>query len=255
MKLTRITFASLFVAVGGIAVACSSSTTQVTSDGGTGPVDSGPKKEASVTPMGDGGSSGTTCPVAVKSSDIMAFKSPSANMLGACSDTDLSNLKTKFNDAMATFMDLYTAVGASCQKCVFSNSTDSNWQEIVWLPDMATGMGNAMINFGACYVSVPGGSAACGKGVEDDQQCLTTACPSPDCDGTDMGQSCIGSAAMGDCMMYETEYTTGCGSAAKTLDATCGDALIAINFMCGNGSLDGGTGGGGTDGGTDAADQ
>jgi hypothetical protein len=229
----------MFVALGGIAVACSSTSSGggTPDGGGTQATDSG-KKPA---PEAGGGSTeggSISCPVAVKASDVLAFKSPNANMNGACTDTDLTNLKTKFNDANATFTDVYNAVGASCQKCVFSSQMDANWQPIVWVPDMAGGM--AMVNFGACYVNVPGGSMACGKGVQDDQQCLTTACPSPDCDGTDMGQSCIGAAAMGDCMMYETEFTTGCGSASKTLDTTCGDLLIAINFMCGNGSLDGG---------------
>jgi hypothetical protein len=247
MKLMRITLASMFVALGGIAVACSSSSTTSTPDGGTPVVDSGAKKEASVAPGTDGGSS-VSCPITVKDSDIIAFKAPNANMTGACSDTDMTNLKTKFNDANASFTDVYNAIGASCQKCVFSSQMDANWQPIVWAPDMMSG--TALVNFGACYVNVPGGSMACGKGVEDDEQCLETACPSPDCDGTDMGQSCISSADMGTCMTYSTEYTTGCGSAAKTLDTTCGDLLIAINFMCGNGSLDGGTGG--SEGGVDA---
>jgi hypothetical protein len=61
--------------------------------------------------------------------------------------------------------------------------------------------------------------------------------PDAVCDGIDMGQSCINSAAGGDCKTYETEYATGCGSSVKTLDKTCGDLVTAINFMCGNGSV------------------
>jgi hypothetical protein len=169
--------------------------------------------------------------------DVLTFKAPKAKAVGACTSTDLSAMKTKLADANTTFTDVFKAIGPGCQACVFSAQADGFWQPIVWVPDVASGY--AMINFGACYVNVPGGSTACGKGVQDDQQCLTTACPSPDCDGTDMGKACLASAGSGACKTYEAEVTTGCGANAKTLDSTCGDLTIAVNFMCGSGSLDG----------------
>jgi hypothetical protein len=164
----------------------------------------------------------------------------------SCSPNDIDAITTKFNDAMATMTDVYNAVSTTCQKCLFSDQTSASWQPLVWQPNMATGGGNAFVNFGACYAVAPGGSAACGKGVSDDQFCLDSVC-SANCSG----QGCVAAAQMGGCMTQANEVTTGCGSAQSALDATCGKLLDAINVVCGSGPADGGSSEGGTDSGTD----
>jgi hypothetical protein len=246
MKWTNVSVASVMAvaSVAALVVACSSTTVNPgTPD--SGPVtktDSGPATGTDSGGGTDGGGS-VTCPATtITAADVPTWQAPSAASDGACNAADIAALTSNFNSMTATFTDGYNAISATCRTCVFSNQTDTHWQAIVWAPDMATGMGNAFVNYGACYALVPNGSAACGKGVQDFQDCATAACPSPDCDGSDMGQTCVDSAVMGVCMQYDSEQTTGCGSAQTTLDNTCGDALTAINFMCGTGTLDGGSG-------------
>ena len=237
MKWTRVSLASL-LAAGSVVIACSSSSTTVETSPDSGVVDAG-KPDTSVapdgaTPIGNDGSS-PGCPGPVTADDIIAWKAPKAASPGSCSPTDMANLTAKFNDDNATYMDIYTAIGATCQACVFSNQADTNWQEIVWSPDMASG--NAFVNFGACYDLAPGGSAACGKGVQDDQFCYEAACP----DACTDQMGCSTTASSGVCMMYDSEVTSGCGSAVTALDKDCSDAIDAIQFQCGNGTFgDGG---------------
>jgi hypothetical protein len=173
---------------------------------------------------------------------IPEWKAPVAAP-GSCSPADLDALKTKFGDAMATFTDFYKAVSATCQTCLFSDQTSANWQPFVWQPDMASSGGNAFFNFGACYAVAPQGSAACGKGVQDDQFCLEAACPT----NCNAGQGCIDTARMGECQQYEKEQMTGCGSAQSALDATCSKIPDAIDVVCGSGGPDGGSSDSGAD--------
>jgi hypothetical protein len=173
---------------------------------------------------------------------IPEWKAPVAAP-GSCSAADMTAITTKLNDSTATFTDAYNAVSSTCQKCLFSDETSANWQPLVWDPDMATGGGNAFINFGACYAVAPQGSAACGKGISDDEFCVNAVCPQQ-CGQT---QACVNSAQMGGCMTQNQEVTTGCGSAMTALDATCGKLLDAIDVVCGSGGSDGGSSDSGTD--------
>jgi hypothetical protein len=207
--------------------------------------------DAGLAPSQEGGQSYGACPIGVADSDILPWKVPVASP-GACTAADMSALRSKVMDANATFDDVYNAVSSTCASCVFSDQASANYQPIVWSPDMAAG--TAFVNFGACYAVAPGGSAACGKAFQDEQSCLETACPRPDCDGTDMGQTCQSSAAMGACMKYASEVLTGCGSNTATLDKACGSgASITDSFMtivdvvCGSGPGDGGSSDSGSD--------
>jgi hypothetical protein len=171
-----------------------------------------------------------------------AWKAP-APAPGACSAADMSAFASKADDPAATFKDLYAAVSSTCEQCLFSDQAGATWQPVVWSPDMASNM--AFINFGACYAVV--GSAACGKAVQDDQYCLTSAC-SGECPDN---QGCTAAAAMGDCYMYETAQKNVCGSNTHSLDAMCGKFLDAVNVVCGSGPSDGGSAEGGADSGSD----
>ena len=116
-----------------------------------------------------------SCPEAVDPTQFPAFKSPNFDLVRVCSSADIAALNKEASDTTATFTDLFNSVPPACQACVFSSQNDATWQIIVWQPDMASG--TAFVNFGACYAVAPGGSVACGKGISDDEFCLTDACP------------------------------------------------------------------------------
>ena len=220
------------MASSGALAACSGSSSGGPDNGS----DSGPNtsRDASadhnVSPLTDG-SSPTTCPAAVDTTMIPAWKAPKTGTTGACSATDLANINAKAADTSATFSDLFNAItNPTCQACVFSTETDATWQTIVWSPDMASG--TAFVNFGACYDLAPSGSAACGKGVQDDEFCLEAACPTTCTDQ----QGCITAAATGVCKAQGDEVTSGCGSAVTSLNAKCSKFADGLAIVCGSGA-------------------
>jgi hypothetical protein len=226
-------------AASALAGGCTTTTTTVTDDGGP----TGTGKEGGTTHPDSGGvtqseggssTSGGNCPAMVDTSMIPTYKSAKGGQNGACTAGDISAVMTKLNDAMATFTDVYNAVGANCQKCMFASSGDANWALITWDPDMASG--TAFVDYGACFELAPGGSAACGKGVQDDQFCLDMACPQTCTDQ----QGCVTSASMGGCMAQDAEVTSGCGSSLTALNAKCGKFVDALNTVCGGGASDAG---------------
>jgi hypothetical protein len=227
-------------AASSLAGGCTTTTTTVTDDGGgtgTGTTKEGgtTHPDSGVVATGDGGSTTSTgnCPATVDTSMIPAYKSGKSTP-GACSAADVSAVMTQLNNTMATFMDVYNAVSASCQGCMFAASGDANWALITWDPDMASG--TAFVDYGVCFEKAPGGSAACGKGVQDDQFCLDMACPQTCTDQ----QGCVSSASMGGCMAQDSEVTTGCGSSLTALNAKCGKFIDALNTVCGGGASDAG---------------
>ena len=190
---------------------------------------------------------GIACPDAVDTSQIPQWKAPVASP-AACGQSDLSTLKAEIANANATFNDVYNALGSdACKRCVFSDQASANWQLFVWVPDMKTGMGDAFVNYGACFATAAGGSAACGKAEQDDQSCLQMACPSPSCDGTDRGQSCISSSQMGACKQFSDSMMGSCGGQKPNLDAECKDLLAMMDVLCVTGPGDGGSSDSGTD--------
>jgi hypothetical protein len=227
---------------------CTTTTTSTTdggdTTGGGGKTDSGVvhKEGGTVDPGTEAGTSSGACPAPVDTTMIPAWKAPKTGSAGSCSDTEIAAINTKAMDANATFTDLYNAItSAGCKSCVFSSEMDANWQPIVWSPDMASG--TAFVNFGACYDVAPSGSAACGKGVQDDEFCLTAACPTTCTD--QMG--CVSAADTGACKAQGDEVTSGCGSALTQLNAKCSKFISGLTVVCGAGAGDGGT--------TDAADD
>jgi hypothetical protein len=151
-------------------------------------------------------------------------------------------------DTTATFTDIYNSVSPSCQTCVFSSLNDPTWQVIVWDPNMSSG--SAFVNFGACYGVAPGGSAACGKGVQDDEFCLETACPPASC-SDQMGCDQAAVAAGGTCAQYNQEVSTGCGSNLTALNNVCNTFIDGVTVVCGGqgaAGVDASAGGGGLPG-------
>ena len=223
-------------AASALAGGCTTTTTTVTDDGGgTGTKSEGgtTHPDSGVSSTDSGMSSPGNCPATVDATMIPAYKSGKSTP-GACTPTDVAAVQTQLNNSMATFMDVYSAVSASCQGCMFASSADANWALITWDPDMASG--TAFVDYGVCFEKAPGGSMACGKGVQDDQFCLDMACPSTCTDQT----GCVQTASMGGCMAQDAEVTSGCGSSLTALNAKCGKFVDALNTVCGGGASDAG---------------
>jgi hypothetical protein len=181
----------------------------------------------------DSGPPSMGCPGPVDPSQIFPWKAPASNTQGSCSENDLATLSKVINDPNASFQSVYDSLkgSPSCQSCVFSSQSDANWQPIVWSPDQASG--NAFVNYGACFAVAPGGTFACGKGIEDDELCFEAACPYDTC--TDQN-GCATQADQGVCAQYSKEATVGCGSAINSLDSACGDFVNELRIVCGNGT-------------------
>jgi hypothetical protein len=188
-----------------------------------------------------------TCPSDVGPGVIPVWRAPKVTP-GACSAVDIQAINTKITDTSATFTDIYNSVSPSCQSCVFSNQNDATWQVLVWDPNMAAG--TAFVNFGACYAVAPGGSAACGKGVEDDEFCVETACPQGTCtDQNGCATTAVG--AGGTCAQYAQALQVGCGSNMTALNNVCNTFIDGVTVVCGGqgaAGVDASAGGGGLPG-------
>jgi hypothetical protein len=181
------------------------------------------------------------CPEPVASNDIPEFKPPIA-MSGACTDADVAAFTAETAKTTSTFTDVYEALATdACRQCVFSTQASANWQLFVWSPDMNSG--SAFVNDGACYAAVPGGSAACGKAVQDEKTCLERACPQPECGFMDAAAGCVAAANAGNCKTYDDAIMTACASSRAALDAACSDVVAMMKVLCGGGSSDAGSDG------------
>jgi hypothetical protein len=191
-----------------------------------------PTTTGTATSSSTGSSTSGTCPPpTVDSSQFPQWKAP-IQIPGACDASDLANINTAIMQTNPTFTSIYNSIVAqSCKTCVFSNKTDANWQPIVWDPDMATGKGNGIQNFGACYAVAPNGSAACGKGQQDFQFCANIACPTSSCPNQ---TACLTSAssARGACSSEAAESTTGCGASLQSLSTACSTFIDGVKIVC-----------------------
>jgi hypothetical protein len=240
--------AAAIVSVAWLAACGNDSTSTTPQDGG---ILEASAKDHTAPTAADTGASSMSCPNAVDAKMLPTWKAPNSALAGGCSASDIAAFSTAANKTGATFTDLYTSVmgSPSCVACIFSTEMDANWQPIVWSPDQMSG--TAFVNFGACYAEAPGGSAACGQGVQDDEFCVEAACPMMTC--TDQ-TGCVQAAEMDQCKTQNAEVTSGCGASLTKLNTSCGKFLDGLKTFCaGNG--DGGTSEAGTDGGLDASDD
>lgn len=219
-----------------------------TTDDGVGPATgaatSAPDAGAGKGPSGNGGGTGSgggvdsglsTCPVAVRSSDIVQVHPPKDGTQGACTDAELATVT-------GTFASILAAVSPTCAGCLFTESTDvTNSQFFIWADSQHVG---ATANFGACFGSpYAGGSAECGKVAEELESCLDTACPRSETgstlcsDATD--QQCVSTALTGACRSYNAAQSSACGGATtlQTLFRNCFDSNGGIGpslrLLCG----------------------
>jgi len=241
-------------AVPAIAAGCSSSSTGATGGGDSGTkTDSGAKTDSGSKPPIEAGTSTspstTACPAAVTSADIPTYVGPGANQkLGQCTAGDITAFTTSTASSTSTPDDWYKSVSTTCQTCIFSGENDAAWGLVVLSPDLATGLAaganaEGFLNIGPCFTNGPGGSAACGKGSEDFNNCAEAACPSPTCDSN---TDCVKTASSGTCTTEATEFQTGCGASLNSLETYCdgadgqGTLVDLVQAVCGSGSGDAG---------------
>lgn len=179
---------------------------------------------------------GSTCPLSVAGLKTPTWKAPKTGTVGACSPAELDILQQTSANPDRSFTDLYNAMTSdTCRACVFSTETDSTWQPIVWSPSMASG--SAFLNFGACFAFVSGGSAACGKAVQDNQFCFDAACPDICADRT----TCLNVAGLDTCAPQGTVVRSACGPASGAIFKTCDTFIDGLRAVCGPVIVDAGT--------------
>lgn len=222
---------------------------------------------------GDSGGNGTG-PACLTSSQTFGNAGPATQMLNACSQTELATLDSMIrSSAGTTYVALYGMVGASCQKCLFSSASDTNWQSFVWVPDMQhvladldAGTGTSTVfdnSVGACVGHVTAGGSACGLAATQNDECYQSSCLTcttqsdfDKCTNASQTAAQCGSndTRATDCMSKDqyNQALVQCGFdlAAKTIDFK-----TLFNVVCGTGagaSTDGGTDGGNDSGPKDA---
>jgi hypothetical protein len=223
---------------------------------------------------GDGSGSSVACLTPASS---FGTAGASTQMLNACSQTEIATLDSMINSATGTtYVALYGMVGASCQKCLFSSSTDANWQYFVWVPDMqtvindldgGTGMSTVFDNsVGACIAHVSSGGAACSLATTHNDECYQSSCET--CVSQSDFDSCVNASQTAtqcsatdtratDCMTKD-QYDQALVQCGFDLNAKTLDFKALLNVTCGTGAAagDGGMtpteGGTTSEGGTDA---
>lgn len=170
----------------------------------------------------------STCPVSIADLKTPTWKPPKSGTMGACSEAELEIIQQTSADTNKSFTDLYDAMTSdTCRACVFSVETDANWQPIVWSPTKESGA--AFLNFGACFATASGGSAACGKALQDDEFCLTSACPDICTDQT----ACLNVAGLDSCAPQGTVVHNACGPAPGSVYKTCDTFIDGLRAVCG----------------------
>jgi len=193
----------------------------------------------------------------------------STQMLNACTQTELGTLDTMIRSSSGTtYVALYGMVGASCQKCLFSSSSDGNWQSFVWVPsmqqviaDLDAGGGSGTVfdnTVGACIAHVPAGGTMCAVAATQNDECHQTSCFN--CTSQSDFDTCENSSAAAtqcgsidtratDCMSRD-QYNQALTQCGFDLTAKTVDFKAMLNVTCGTGTPASPGDGGTTDGGT-----
>lgn len=221
-----IALASITALSGVVAAAgCSSS-----SNGGDGTADSGAKdsgtdtgKRDSAPPVDDQDAEPSTCPLPFPG--VTEVKAAAAPKQVCTSIEKFIDDYIKAN-AQATFKDLEAAIkasaptgGAACSACVFTKDADASWGPIVFVGDQ----GGAFFNYGHCFATATGGTAACGKSIQQFEFCADEVC-SPDPEG------CGSQTAADNCVRKISNDKNSCGQIPIATD--CGQALTPLSNLC-----------------------
>jgi hypothetical protein len=199
---------------------------------------------------GDGGSGGdgstaASCPgTAPTKADLDqsgGWKPPPAKQ-NVCTAADITAFETNLN-ASGTYLDLIKGLPAACGACILGKEADSTWPFVVTDDKGELGF----FNYGACYARAPGGSEACGKGVQYSEFCITASCS--DCASDSESTACESDTATQTACStnFDADIQAGCGSdqaKLQALDDACGKATLAVAVLCGGGApADAGGGG------------
>ncbi len=159
---------------------------------------------------------------------------PHASRQNACDTADLAAIQGVVDSGTAkSYLDFIQGTSAACQACAKSTRDSETWGPIV-VQDAADTVGLA--NFGACYSAID--NPACGKAREYLQLCVNTTCSK--CTGTE-ANTCVQDAVAKQCQEVFTAAQSSCTNAQA--DATCGNLLLGIKYLCAYEGADAGDGG------------
>jgi len=102
-----------------------------------------------------------------------SWKGPKQNV-GACTQDELDTFGKNLAvaDENTTIDDIAKGLGGTCKTCVFSTSSDANWQIVVSIAGGKPTEG--FINFGACIAAATNDD--CGRAYQYNQFCADAAC-------------------------------------------------------------------------------
>jgi hypothetical protein len=183
--------------------------------------DGGPVQE------GDGGGTSPTpddesC-MEKKAIDATKFPYAKAKKLAnACTTKELDDLSGYFTDRArqqqdVTITEWAKTVSDGCAKCVFSESTGTEWSPIITKGDKLDN-----VNRGGC-IEIASGKEACGSAYQRVAECRLAAC-SETCDTPDGFTECLANV--------EKIFTGPCKGAYTTLEKECGDDLSKYEAQC-----------------------
>jgi len=145
-----------------------------------------------------------------------AIKSP-----GACTTKELESLSSFFKERAGAedvkMSEWAQVVGASCAKCVFSETNGSEWGPILTKNDKLDD-----VNRGGC-IEIVSGKPACGQAYQAVAACRIEACVQ-DCKTQDEFSNCLADV--------QAIFSGPCRGAYDTLTKECGDNLGAYETAC-----------------------
>jgi hypothetical protein len=257
MKTKAGLWGGLALALGAVAVACSSSNGSAPgggdagSDATTSPGDDSGAGDGSAPDASDGGGladgrapdAGPTCPPAAITATVASydqtfgFKIPVVSVVPACSAADLVTYEDNFKN-LFQWTDLVKNLPQACADCILTPSTAQGYGPYVTL-DVAKKQGFS--NPGACYAQVtaesggtPQEAEACGKAMTYTEFCLLEAC---DCaqGGPDPKavEACATKALApgGACATFYAGHTS-C-KLTKAQETFCNSLKNGVAYLCG----------------------
>ena len=165
---------------------------------------------------------------------IRAWKAPPPAS-SVCSGADITYFASvAANQTWLGVESLMKTRNASCAKCIFSKETDSAWRPVVFVGTL----GDARVNYGACFARATGGSDACGKGNDQWSDCYGKVCDWETCGGDAPQSTCYGAQGVADTCAAYNPTTTACGSVAQynSLDNICGTYVEVARVLCSAGN-------------------
>jgi hypothetical protein len=148
----------------------------------------------------------------------------------ACSSADI----TYFGQVAATqtwlgIESLMNMRNPACGACIFSHDTDKSWHAVIY----SGAAGNAIVNYAACFASVPGGSVACGNAVFEWSDCYARVCDSTACGTDDAVTACYNSQGASDACAAHSPMTV-CGGNDKyaSIDNICSSYIDTARALC-----------------------